>query len=83
MFLAGALVTGHIYIALSKPGALDGILRGTVSKTYATEHHPKWVVGQPTAVAPVGLVRLALAAVVVALGLVATALLVGGWLHQA
>lgn len=77
-FLAALLVAGHVYIAVSTPGALDGILRGSVSKAYAQLHHPKWVARPPTAAAPVGLLALAAAAVVVALGLAAAALLVGG-----
>jgi formate dehydrogenase subunit gamma len=73
MFVAGVLVAGHVWIALS-PGKLpsvQGILRGTVPAGWAAEHHPKWV---PAAVAShdarrPGPVRLAAAAVVVGLGL--------------
>jgi formate dehydrogenase gamma subunit len=78
MFLAGMLVTGHVFIALSTPGALDGIWRGTVSQAYAQEHHPKWVAGPRPAAASLGLARLAAGAVVVALGLGAAVLLAGG-----
>jgi formate dehydrogenase subunit gamma len=78
MFLGGMLVSGHVYIALSKPGALGGIVRGTVSKAYAREHHPKWAQETPTVAATLSFARLAVTAVVVALGIAAAALLVGG-----
>jgi formate dehydrogenase subunit gamma len=78
MFLAGALVTGHVYMVMSTPGALDGILHGTVSSEYAAEHHAKWVPGPAAGAAPrPGPARLALAAVVVALGVAAATLFLG------
>jgi len=45
------LVAGHISKALSTPGALEGIRRGTVSARYAAEHHEKW---RPSTTAPDG-----------------------------
>lgn len=74
MILAGVLVAGHVWIALSpdKLPALHGILRGTVPAGYASAHHPKWDAppagAQQRAERP-GPARLAAAAVVVALGL--------------
>jgi formate dehydrogenase subunit gamma len=73
MLVAGVLVAGHVWIAIS-PGKLpsiEGILRGTVPAAWAAEHHPKWV--PETDAAPgrgrPGPVRLALAAVVIGLGI--------------
>jgi formate dehydrogenase subunit gamma len=72
MFVAGVLVAGHVWIAVS-PGKLpsvEGILRGTVPAAWAAEHHPKWVPAAPTprGLRRPGIVRLAAAAVVVGLG---------------
>lgn len=76
--LLAVLVAGHVSMALSQPGSLEGIRRGTVTADYAAEHHAKW---QPPARAAtrarpaVGSVVLA---VLVALaGIGATLLLVG------
>jgi len=79
MVLAGALVLGHVWIALSpaKLPSLEGILRGTVPADWAAEHHSKWV---PTAGAQPerpGALRLALAAAVVFAGVAAVAVLAG------
>lgn len=82
MLVAGVLVAGHVWIAMSpdKQPSLEGILRGTVPATWAAEHHPKWVAqeripnaggGRP------GAWRMAAAAVVVAIGLTAAAALAG------
>jgi formate dehydrogenase subunit gamma len=73
MLVAGVLVAGHVWIALS-PGKLpsvEGILRGTVPARWAAEHHPKWVpaVPAPRRSQHLRVVRLAAAAVVVGLGI--------------
>jgi len=36
------LVTGHIAFALRDPGALGGMLTGSVTETWARRHHPRW-----------------------------------------
>lgn len=82
MLLAGVLVAGHIWIAMSpaKLPSLEGILRGTVPAAWAAEHHPKWVVQEPIPSARsgrAGSARMAAAAVVIALGLSAAAALAG------
>ncbi len=88
MFVAGTFVAGHVYMA-SLPQhreALEASISGTVPAEYAMRHHPKW---QPE---PVGLAaphssrgpgaaRLALAVVVVLLGLIATVALVRDVFH--
>jgi formate dehydrogenase subunit gamma len=81
MVLAGVLVVGHVWIAMS-PGklpSLEGILRGTVPADWAAEHHPKWV---PEPVAPPAPARprparLTAAAIVVLAGAAGAAALVG------
>jgi formate dehydrogenase subunit gamma len=72
MLVAGVLVAGHVWIALSpdKLPSVEGILRGTVPAVWAAEHHPKWV---PEPAAPpgprrAGVGRLTAAAAVLALG---------------
>jgi formate dehydrogenase subunit gamma len=73
MFVAGVLVAGHVWMALSpdKLPALRGIRHGTVPADYAASHHPKWAAPDGTA-APArvrpGPGRLAAAAFVTALG---------------
>jgi formate dehydrogenase subunit gamma len=82
MLVAGALVVGHVWIALSpdKLPSLQGILRGTVPAAWASEHHPKWVpeaaAGSARGGRP-GPGRVAAAAVVIALGVAAAAALAG------
>jgi formate dehydrogenase subunit gamma len=80
MLVAGALVAGHVWMAISPQGlpAIHGILRGTVPATWAAEHHPKWVPDAPAERGPArpGPVRLAAAGVVVALGLASLSVLV-------
>jgi formate dehydrogenase subunit gamma len=82
MLLAGVLVAGHVWIAMSpaKLPSLEGILRGTVPAAWAAEHHPKWVAQEPIPSARsgrAGPARMAAAAVVIALGLSAAAALAG------
>jgi formate dehydrogenase subunit gamma len=39
------LVAGHVWMAVFAPGtrgAMEGIVRGTVSEEYAARHHPDW-----------------------------------------
>jgi formate dehydrogenase subunit gamma len=73
MIVAGVLVTGHVWMALS-PGKLpsmEGILRGTVPASYAAREHPKWVPDPDAVAGPAvrpGPLRLAAATVVLALG---------------
>ena len=41
-----ALLAGHVYLAVLNPStrhSLHGMLLGTVRRTWAAEHHPKWV----------------------------------------
>jgi formate dehydrogenase subunit gamma len=87
MFVAGTLVAGHVWMALSPRGlpAIEGILRGTVPAAWAAEQHAKWVpdpvAGGRSGVvgagsAPPGAARMAAAAIVVALGAVGATLLV-------
>jgi formate dehydrogenase subunit gamma len=80
MIVAGVLVCGHVWIALSpaKAPSIEGILRGTVPAAWAAEHHPRWVppAGAPDRAPPPGPLRLALAAVAIGLGVVGTATLV-------
>jgi formate dehydrogenase subunit gamma len=73
MFVAGVLVAGHVWMALStdKLPALRGILHGTVPASYAASHHPKWVARDAATAPPParpGPGRLAAAALVTALG---------------
>ncbi len=82
MILAGVLVAGHVWIALSpdKLPALRGILRGTVPAGWAASHHPKWQAppaGSAQRAPRAGPVRLVAAAVVVASGLLVTAAFTG------
>jgi formate dehydrogenase subunit gamma len=41
-----AVVAGHIMFALADPGSLRGMLTGRVSRTWAEDHHPRWVAEQ-------------------------------------
>ena len=74
MLVAGVLVAGHVWIAMSPRGlpAIRGILRGTVPAAWAAEHHPKWVPDRRRRGAALGtrpgLVRLAAAAIAIAAG---------------
>lgn len=43
--LMGSVILGHIYLALVHPGSresIHGMLSGTVSETFAREHHARW-----------------------------------------
>jgi formate dehydrogenase subunit gamma len=75
--LVAVLVAGHIMMAFSRPGSLEGIWRGTVPESYAAEHHAKWRPGAETAAGrrPAAR-RIALALLVAAAGLAAAVLLV-------
>ena len=45
MFVALALLVGHLYLALIHPAtrhALRGMTLGTVSEEWATKHYPRW-----------------------------------------
>jgi hypothetical protein len=87
MIVAGVLVAGHVWIAMSpaKSPSLEGILRGTVPAAWAAKHHPRWVAPPVAPVAPVaprpGPARVAAAAVVLVLGLASAAALVRDALH--
>ena len=78
LLLAG-LVAGHVMQATSHPQSLEGIRRGTVRASYAAAHHATWD-APPAGASPragaVGVGRIALAAVVVLLGVAALTLLV-------
>ncbi|MEA2157487.1 MAG: formate dehydrogenase subunit gamma [Solirubrobacteraceae bacterium] len=73
--LVAVLVAGHIAMAFSRPQSLEGILRGTVPESYAAEHHAKWrparAVGEAAAGWRPGPMRISLALLVAAAGLVA------------
>jgi hypothetical protein len=84
MIVAGALVTGHVWIVMSptKSPSLEGILRGTVPTAWAAEHHPRWVAPPVVPVAPrPRTARLAGAPVVLVLGLASAGALVRDMLH--
>ena len=42
------LVLGHVALALRDPGALGGMVRGSVTSAWARRHHPRWADGEPT-----------------------------------
>jgi formate dehydrogenase subunit gamma len=77
MFIAIVLVAGHLWLALSWPPtrpSLRGMVRGTVRRDWALEHHSKW---RPDDVAPVReRSGPAIRAIVLAAGLIACAVLV-------
>jgi formate dehydrogenase subunit gamma len=74
--LVAVLVAGHVVTALSRPQSLEGIWRGTVARSYAAEHHPRWRPGPAVAGARAGAARIALALVVAGAGLAAAVALV-------
>ena len=78
--VAGALVAGHVWMAISPRGlpAIRGIGRGSVPAAWAAEHHPKWVPEGPERRGSdrPGLVRYVAAAIAVAAGFVLLEILV-------
>ncbi len=81
MVVAAILVTGHVYIAVVRSReSLSGMTDGTVPASYAAEHHPLWdPANDPIGFTPrPSAARLALAAAVLAAGIVAAFLLAGG-----
>jgi formate dehydrogenase subunit gamma len=70
MLVAGALVCGHVWMALSPRGlpAVGAIVRGSVPAAWAAEHHPKWVPEGATPRGRPGPARIAASATVVAAG---------------
>jgi formate dehydrogenase subunit gamma len=83
MIVAGVLVCGHVWIALSpgKVPSIEGILRGTVPAAWAAEHHPKWSPaadeGVPEPRSRPGALRLAAALAVAAVGVLAAFAIAG------
>lgn len=82
MYLAVALLIGHLWLALVWPStrhAMRGIIRGTVRASWAARRHAGWraELDRPPPAARPGPRRLALAAALVALGVAATSLAVG------
>jgi formate dehydrogenase subunit gamma len=81
MIVAGVLVAGHVWIAMSpgKSASIEGILRGTVPAAWAAEHHPRWVpsANPPPRARRPGPLRLAAAAVVLAAGCASLAVVLG------
>jgi len=78
MLVAGVLIAGHVWMATSRSASIEGITRGTVPAAYAAEHHPRWVpaAGTPAAAPRPGPARLALAIVVIGLGIAGIAFVV-------
>jgi formate dehydrogenase subunit gamma len=84
MIVAGVLVCGHVWIAVSpaKSPSIEGILRGTVPAAWAAEHHPRWdaaieVEDMAARRERPGPLRLAAAAVVFAAGVAGLVAVVG------
>ncbi len=74
--LVAVLVAGHVFIATSRSGSIEGIWRGTVPASYAAEHHPKWRPGATATAARPGVAQRALALLVIGAGLAAAIALV-------
>jgi len=75
MFAGVVLVAGHVYMALTTPPALEGMLRGTVPARWAAEHHAAW---RPEPAPPhtlPGAARIALAIAIWGAGLTVALLL--------
>jgi len=77
MFAAGALVVGHVAMAIASPPALAGMLRGTVPAAWAAEHHASWTPAPPPPHVRPGVARVTLAVAVALAGLVGAALVAG------
>jgi formate dehydrogenase subunit gamma len=77
MFVGGALVAGHVAMALATRPALEGMLHGTVPADYAARHHARWTPAPPARQAPAGTARIALAIVVATAGILGALLLAG------
>ena len=77
MFIGGALVAGHVVMALATRPALEGMLHGTVPADWAAEHHANWRPARPAPAMPTGTVRIALAVAVAVAGLAGALLLAG------
>jgi len=80
MIIAGVLVAGHVWIALSpsKVPSLHGILRGTVPAAWAAEQHARWVPDEVRAApARPGALRYAVAALVLTGGALGVAVVLG------
>lgn len=41
------VVTGHIFVAFSKPPALWSMIRGWMPAAWARDHHPEWEIEEP------------------------------------
>lgn len=79
MVLGAAFVIGHIWIATGPARAsLSGMTDGTVPTGYATEHHAAWDPSREPLEErpPLTIARLALAAAIVAIGVLAALLVV-------
>ena len=75
--LLAVLVAGHVWMALSRPGALEGLWRGTVPADYAAEHHARWRPATEVAARPrFGAGSVVLAVLLALAGIGATLLLV-------
>lgn len=75
--VVAVLVTGHVFMATSRPAAIEGIWRGTVPESYAAEHHSKWRPGTaPSAGTRPGATRVVLALLLAGAGLAAAIFLV-------
>ncbi len=36
------MIIGHVYLSIAEPGTFTAMVRGTVTRTWAKLHHPKW-----------------------------------------
>lgn len=80
MLVATGFVVGHVWIALSRTGrpALRGLVDGTVSTTYAREHHAAWdPTTEPAERFAPGKTRVVAASLIAFVGLAGAALLAG------
>jgi formate dehydrogenase subunit gamma len=77
MFAGGALIAGHIGMALATRPALEGMLHGTVPADWAAEHHATWTPAPPAPHTPATMPQIALAIVVATAGIACAVLLAG------